>query len=904
MSKASSVLNDSTLRKDQETAEFFDSVKQYVSSGDSSVIQLSTGRQWRILSLGEAVATTASWGIEENRIAEYCLHLMRTHAGTAQEGAAISFFSGFIRGFLQVKVEKGASTSIRDFFDEAIRSGISNLSLATHIFGHLSWEWDIVDEHAGEPIFQSESHQFVWSLFDITLIPLFERLGENGVLIQLAKYRPHLVKVWLDSRFLEMKTIPVRLWPDLLKGGSESFLPEALKSIELAHNQEEKWTILEALNDIFPDRFQGMTISLIGESALAAEPAAMLWLSSREPRLAMRLLAHLIGTESYNYIWAGFDRHWGYDPVYEVAAKKLGGEGAAVFEAASRQSDPRIHYSCILALTEHAPKDQNKLVEKIVRSFIQNHSIEHLEKIWAEVLKISPAILISELWELLGSKSKKLRLIAVEGLMQAMGLKAFGDAVKRLSDKKVPARLGAVALLAAINRVESYQSIKVALESETSEVVRASMQEVLLTNNGSLKSMDFVMPTAPMTDLSELEKSLGTRKAKSSGISCATPETLPEVFSTGGAKFSKAAVAFVLEKQSKYKNIKPAPDLASWLRLIDRSKSGDFALALLNSWLAEGSDSKHRWVLALAGTLGDSRIISILLTQIPKWCDSSRHKLAEYAAQAISLLGSNEALMVLDTLATRYRSKFKNVGAAAAKAFQSAAESRGMSPDELGDLVVPTFEFNEDGQRTFVWDGGSALAELTMELKLEWSDPETEKSWKTLPTGASEEVKAEVKELTKLLREAGKAQVLRLEQALVKQRRWPVAAWRKLYELHPLLRAYATRLVWGVYDATGGLLRTFRRYPNGLLADANGGLEELPETELLIGLVHPLDLEDSLLAAWRAHLARFKVAAPFAQLDRPVERLEASHHNRRELAVAEGGSLSCGTFRSRAEKRS
>ena len=212
------------------------------------------------------------------------------------------------------------------------------------------------------------------------------------------------------------------------------------------------------------------------------------------------------------------------------------------------------------------------------------------------------------------------------------------------------------------------------------------------------------------------------------------------------------------------------------------------------------------------------------MPRINDWCENSRHKLAEYAAQAISLLPGNEPLMVLDTLSNRYRSKFKNVGKACAEAFNAAATARGITTDELGDLVVPDFGFDSEGIRRFDWDGGGASAELGADFKLTWFDPETDKAWKALPASAPEEIKTEVKTLTKLLREAVKGQTARLEMTLVRQRRWPVARWRELFENHPLLRSFASSLVWGVYDSTGKLLRTFRRYPNGLLADAAGAL--------------------------------------------------------------------------------
>jgi hypothetical protein len=363
------------------------------------------------------------------------------------------------------------------------------------------------------------------------------------------------------------------------------------------------------------------------------------------------------------------------------------------------------------------------------------------------------------------------------------------------------------------------------------------------------------------------------------------------------------AVAFLVAKQSKHKTIEAAPDILPLLAHLDRDRSAPFALALVEGFLNSEQAAGDRWALALGGLLGDNRLIPPLLSRIPDWCDNSRHKLAEYAAQTIALLPGNEPLMVLDTLANRYRNKYKNVGKACAAAFQAAATARGITPAELGDLVVPTFEFDDEGLRTFAWDGGSVAAELGPDFKLSWFDPASDRTWQSLPAAAPAAVKDEVKLLGKLLREAVKAQTARLELALVLQRRWPVARWRELYEAHPLLRGFASGLVWGVYDAAGVLLRTFRRYHNGILADAQGNEEELLETDTQIGMVHPLELDEAARQAWQAHLGRLKVKQPFPQLERPVELLDPLLANRREIAITRDKKLSAGTFRSRAEKR-
>jgi len=172
-----------------------------------------------------------------------------------------------------------------------------------------------------------------------------------------------------------------------------------------------------------------------------------------------------------------------------------------------------------------------------------------------------------------------------------------------------------------------------------------------------------------------------------------------------------------------------------------------------------------------------------------------------------------------------------------------------------------------------------------------------------MPTFVPDEVKAEVKLLNKMIRETVKGQTSRLELTLVRQRRWPMARWRELFETHPVLKSFASRLVWGIYDGSGTLIRTFRRYPNGLLADAAGELEELPEKSGVIGMIHPLELDDASLAAWRAHLSRMKVKPPFPQLDRQVELLDPLHGNRRSITLTHGKQVGAGTFRSRSEKR-
>jgi hypothetical protein len=517
-------------------------------------------------------------------------------------------------------------------------------------------------------------------------------------------------------------------------------------------------------------------------------------------------------------------------------------------------------------------------------------------ELWRLALENCPAAFLTRLEDILCGKSKPLRELAAKALAKHEGNTFAPKAGELLSSNRTEARAGAAEFFVHHVAPDMFKTIETALAVEKSDLVREVLHRALLAMG---------QPVCVQQDFGQVLTSIlkQSTKLKAPATAWLKVESLPGLSTTDGQSLAPGILTFLLAKQSKHKEISAAPDIVPLLSHIDRETSAPFALALVEGFLNSEQAASDRWALALGGLLGDRRVIPPLLARIPEWCENSRHKLAEYAAQAIALLPGNEPLMVLDTLANRYRSKFKNVGAACAAAFNAAAAARGITPDELGDMVVPRFDFDDEGIRRFDWEGGGVSAELGPDFKLAWFDPETDKSWKSLPANAPAAIKDEVATLTKLLRETVKSQTARLEQALVRQRRWPVARWRELYESHPVLRSFASRLVWGIYDAGGNLLRTFRRYPNGLLADAAGGLEELTESDIQIGMVHPLELDDEVLMAWRAHLARMKVSPPFPQIERSVERLDPMLGNRRQLTLAEGKKVSAGTFKSRAEKR-
>ena len=77
--------------------------------------------------------------------------------------------------------------------------------------------------------------------------------------------------------------------------------------------------------------------------------------------------------------------------------------------------------------------------------------------------------------------------------------------------------------------------------------------------------------------------------------------------------------------------------------------------------------------------------------------------------------------------------------------------------------------------------------------------------------------------------------------------------------------------MWGDYDATGKLARTFRVDADGSLSDEADKPVTLGDGHT-VGVVHPLELDAATLTKWSTLFADYELLQPFAQLARTVQR--------------------------------
>ena len=103
------------------------------------------------------------------------------------------------------------------------------------------------------------------------------------------------------------------------------------------------------------------------------------------------------------------------------------------------------------------------------------------------------------------------------------------------------------------------------------------------------------------------------------------------------------------------------------------------------------------------------------------------------------------------------------------------------------------------------------------------------------------------------------------------------------------MHQFAISLIWGIYE-NGRLGETFRYMEDGSFNTVDEEEYTLPD-EASIGLVHPIELTDEALAAWKQQLEDYEITQSIDQLSRPIYRLPAEQAQDTALETAAGRRL-------------
>ncbi|MBR1591519.1 MAG: DUF4132 domain-containing protein [Ruminococcus sp.] len=317
-----------------------------------------------------------------------------------------------------------------------------------------------------------------------------------------------------------------------------------------------------------------------------------------------------------------------------------------------------------------------------------------------------------------------------------------------------------------------------------------------------------------------------------------------------------------------------------------------FAAEVFGRWIASGAAAKDKWILYFASLHGGSGMISTLMHYIKEWSENMRGAIASDAVKALALNGSSAALMNVDAMARKFKNR--QVKSTAEYALNHAAEQLGITSEELADRIVPDMGFDDRMCRTFDYGKRQFKVYLTPDLEIEIFNGE--KKVKTMPkpgvnddSEIAEKSYAEFKDMKKQMKNVVTNQKARLEYVLMCDRKWTSANWEKLFVKNPIMHCFAIGLIWGIYE-DGKLVSSFRYLDDGSFTTSDEDEFEIPENAV-IGLVHPIELENDVLEAWKEQLSDYEITQPFPQLSRQVFRMTEKEKNQTECMRFDGADI-------------
>lgn len=440
-----------------------------------------------------------------------------------------------------------------------------------------------------------------------------------------------------------------------------------------------------------------------------------------------------------------------------------------------------------------------------------------------------------------------------------------GDIVAMLNDKKGPVRELAVEIIRRQGANAYTNELNAALDVEKSDKIRGYIGVLL----GSVSSSK----TVPMLDINKQVSKLA-KSAKSSKLRFLFDDTLKTVHKLDGSEAVEEPIALVMCYAGMTSPARSA--LADCIaENLDPKDLEEFSADIFARWYDDGAQTKFKSALYFCAIHGGQKMVDTLIRNIKEWSEAMRSAIAAETVFALALNGSNEALMNVDNMSRKFKNK--RVRAAAVEAMAAAADTLGITSEELADRIVPDLGFDRNLCRVF--DYGKRQFNVYLKPSLEMEVFSGDKQIKTLPKPGTADDKEtaeaafnEFKEVKKQLKNVVAAQRSRLEYVLMCDRKWTSENWEKLFVGNAVMHCFAVGLIWGIYE-NGSLKDTFRYMDDGSFTTADGDEFTLPN-DAQIGLVHPLELTEDQISVWQEQLSDYELTQPFDQLGRMVFRPE------------------------------
>ena len=427
-----------------------------------------------------------------------------------------------------------------------------------------------------------------------------------------------------------------------------------------------------------------------------------------------------------------------------------------------------------------------------------------------------------------------------------------------LSGKTVNERITGALILSEIDNEEIKNVLNEAVDNEKNDDTRNIMLDSL-SNHRFSKQYDFKDVQA-MIEKAEKRKKLSNWNEK--GIEEA--DLPPLYWKDKKQKLDQNAIRFLFYRMRQTKGLNS--DIEAKQLIINIEKSEQFAYHLLQSFVDINSDTKFKYYLTIAGLLGSDGILNKMHSLFRKSVEDKRVIMAEYILGAIAMIGSNKALRIIEVISRKYANKKPKLSLAAIEALDAAANELGITKDELADRIVPDFGFNGI-YKEFTVENETYKAFVNSEFNLCYFN-EDNKMRKSLPKNTNKEIISEFKAIEKEIRDIVKSQSGRLEKYLTEGHKWTAEQWVTFFKGNPVMFVYAMKLLWAVFDEKENLKTVFYCSEDTTLYNVDDDEVEIEDGDR-ISILHPVDLNEEQLNAWKSKVYDLGLLTIFPIIDRP-----------------------------------
>ncbi len=471
----------------------------------------------------------------------------------------------------------------------------------------------------------------------------------------------------------------------------------------------------------------------------------------------------------------------------------------------------------------------------------------------------------------------------------------YDDFIAMLSDKKASAREFAVNVLStltknqdkilpimiAMNETESAGDVKSALDSYLEKYApqednpEKMMKNFLSQVTKDKSKMPYMFSWSKLTKLK---------------------------FSLTGEELSEKEVLYLFSTFSRNKGVAPNRENRLMKNFIDNKSLANFAKYVYENW---GENSKNKWALGIVSAFGDESLVMQIRKQIDYYVENMRGAMGANLVDVLAMTGTAKALQMVDQIKRKVR--HKQVKGAAEKALETAAKDLEISTDELLDKIVPDFDFSKEGKRVLNFGTRQFEIAITPDLEISIKDLEKGKEIKSLPkpnanddADLAKEATEEFKNLKKEMKVQVKLQLERLENGFSRNRVWGIDGWRELFVENPIMRRFATGLIWAFYEdkELTKLVSTFRYLEDGTFANEEDDSFVFPEKGY-VGLVHPIELTEESRTNWIQQIADYEVKTPFEQLQRALYFIKEEDLEKKDLSDFKGYMISRSKLKTR-----